>query len=279
MGGPVYDRVLELTGKISFVNDYLFGGLDRQAFKDKLVKEKQSLLDTGINEWWLGLLRRFPKDIYEPAQQMADKLCSSGYISDCRFDRDEFDIFRKHIIKDFEHLPDRNTSIFPEEAAMSFALSMALKPKRVFVAGSYYCYLAVWLIPGLKKEGHMVCSDVDKTVCELAVRNMKALGVENRVSIKNEDAIELLRKSDEPIDLLVLDAYGSYDDPEPEKRGKAIYKPLLQAALPRLHDKSILLVHNAEVNSNEMKGFFEMLKDVRFSFVPGTTDNLAVYIL
>ena len=176
------------------------------------------------------------------------------------------------------HLPDRFTSIFPEEARSAYALSRALEPRRVFVAGSYYGYLAVWLIPGLARDGEMICSDVDPTVCALAQQNMLALSEDSRVKVICEDA-EQLAEPDRGAHRFVRP--GRLRRPKPTRIrniiGKAIYGPLLKASLPRLHEKSILLVHNAEPGARELAGFFKMTEKAKFSLYLNTTDNLAVY--
>jgi hypothetical protein len=140
-------------------------------------------------------------------------------------------------------------------------------------------YLAVWLIPGLPKDGLMVCSDVDHSVCELAQRNMDALDESKRVKVICEDAEKLLKSDNKPIDLFVLDAYGSKDNPDARYRGKAIYGPLIKAALPHLHDKSIILVHNAEKDAKDLVEFFKVMEHARFSLLLGTTDNMGVFQL
>ena len=103
------------------------------------------------------------------------------------------------------------------------------------------------------------------------------LGKSGQVDVICEDAEKLLKRETRPIDLFVLDAYGSHHAPDPRYHGKAIYGPLLQAALPRLHEKSLLLVHNAESQSPDLAEFYQILGQARLSLELKTTDNLAVF--
>jgi predicted O-methyltransferase YrrM len=277
MGGPVYLAIMEKAGQLSFVQDYVNGRINQAAFRQELALNRDKLESLGLDEYWADLLYRFPNDQWRGARQMAEALSSRGIIPTPAVDEQGFMNFENRVGRLFGHLPDRFTSIFPEETRIAYTLSSAIKPSSVFVAGSYYGYLAVWLTPGLAANGKMICSDVDPVVCALAERNMAALGEGGRVIVKCEDAEKLLQNDSSPIDIFVLDAYGGFGHPDPGYHGKAIYEPLLNAALPRLHEKSIVLVHNAEHDAKELDGFFRLVENAKLSLFLNTTENMAVY--
>lgn len=277
MGGTIYGAVMEKVAHLPWIQDYISGKTDSLAFQQELASRKDQLHAIGLSDWWVSLLNRFPNDPWQGTRRMLELLHASGMAQTSHINEQAFLKFEKQVARSFSHMPDRYTSIFPEEARAAHTLSCAIKPGSIFVAGSYYGYLAVWLIPGLTQNGRMVCSDVDPVVCELARQNMLALGEAERTDVVCLDAEELLTRESSPIDLFVLDAYGSNDHPDPRYHGKAIYGPLLKAALPRLHKKSIILVHNAERGSRELAEFFQMVRDARLSLYLNTTDNLAIY--
>ena len=279
MSGTIYNAVMEKVGHLPFIQNYLNGTMDRVTFQREVTNQKDHLVALGLSDWWIGLLARFPNNHWEAAKHLNEMLYSAGIIPSPAVDEQAYLGFQQQVEQRFSHLPDRFTSIFPEETRIAYTLSRETQPGSIFVAGSYYGYLAVWLIPGLAQEGQMVCSDVDPAVCRLASRNMDALGESRRVKVVCEDAEKLLKSDTAPIDLFVLDAYGSYDHPDPNYHGKAIYGPLMKAALPRLHDKSIILVHNAEKNAKELTDFFEVMRPARFSLLLNTTDNMGVFQL
>ena len=277
MGGTIYGTVMEKVAHLPWIQDYMGGKTDSLAFQQELAGHKDQLNAIGLSDWWIGLLNRFPNDPWQGTRRMLELLYSAGMARTSQIDEQIFLKFEKQVERSFSHMPDRYTSIFPEEARAAYTLSCAIRPGSIFVAGSYYGYLAVWLIPGLAPNGRMLCSDVDPVVCELARQNMLALGDADRINVVCLDAEELLKRESSPIDLFVLDAYGSYGHPDPRYHGKAIYGPLLKAALPRLHKKSIILVHNAENGFSELAEFFQMVRDARLSLYLNTTDNLAIY--
>lgn len=285
MGGTIYQAVMQKTAHLPLIQAYMSGTITQSDFRRELDLSRPQLKALGLSDWWIGLLARFPSDVWLGARRLADALRAQGITEPSNFDSAGigqvdpvgFDSFEQRIKASFAHLPDRYTSIFPEEARSAYTLSCAIRPATVFVAGSYYGFLAVWLLPGLDPNGHIICSDVDPQVCDLAKRNFAALDEGGRVDVICEDAEGLLKRETGPIDLFVLDAYGSHEGPDHRYHGKAIYGPLLEAALPRLHEKSMLLVHNAERDSADLADFYQILGKTRLSLELNTTDNLAVY--
>ena len=279
MSGTIYREVMRRASHLQLVKEYLSGKISRDKYQSELYQNREMLCTLGINNWWLGLLARFPRDQWQSTVLLLNQLYAEGLIKSPEPDMRSFNLFEQLVEQTFKHLPDRYTSIFPEECRVAHALSSAIRPRSVFVAGSYYGYLAVWLVPGLAENGKMVCCDIDPSVSRLARQNIAALGADDKVDVICEDAERLLTDASDPIDLLVLDAYGSFDHPDSQYHGKAIYAPLIKAALPRLHEKSFLLVHNAEKNAPELAPFFEGIATARISLFLNTTDHLAVFQL
>lgn len=279
MGGPMYKIINEKARQFLFVNDYYAGKMDHNTFSQNINAHKELLTAAGLNDWQIQLLSRFPSNDTEAATRMLYSLYDAGAISSSSCHEQAFQDFRTQVEEMFLHLPDRTTSIFPEEARIAFELSLAIRPKHVVVAGSYYNYFAVWLIPGLASDGSMTCIDIDPQVCELARLNMKALGYEDRVQVVCGDAEIFLQNEQEPIDLFVVDAYGSSSHPDARYHGKAIYGPLIKAALPHMQKGDYILAHNAEEGSKDLSEFFQAVSKAAFSILLSTTDNAAVYQL
>jgi predicted O-methyltransferase YrrM len=275
MGGPMYDSIIRHTQAVDFVKEYLSGGLPGDRFVRLVDEQRTELLDRGMSEWEISLLRRFPVDEQSALSKLFGTLggaSTKGHPSD-------FAEFRDQISDGFRHLPDRFTSIFPEETRVAYELSRNITPRSVLVAGSYYMFLAVWLIPGLAPGGKMSCVDPDPTVCDLARANMDDLGFSDQVEIICDDAIGVLERSSIPLDLVVIDAYGSREHPDPRFHGKTIYGPIVKAALPRLASGSVILAHNADPTSSDLDEFFDAISGAQASSFLETTEHLAVFRL
>jgi len=273
----MYESIITHTRDLPFVQEYLGGGVSREAFARTVESHTEELVASGMSAWSVDLLRRIPPNDTDAADSLLEALSSVGLIGDTsRHDR-EFAAFRERVDSRFSHLEHRFTSIFPEERRAAFELSLALRPQQVVVAGSYYGFLAVWLLPGLAPEGRMVCVDPDREVSDLARRNMQALRYEARVDVVCDDAIELLASRSEPVDLLVVDAYGSTSHPDPAYHGKAIYGPIVESALPLMQAGATILAHNADEQSAALDRFYRAIEGARYRRYLGTTEHLAVF--
>ncbi len=277
MGGPAYQDIIKKIGHMAFMQDYFNGKLSQGTFVEMVDSNHALLKNAGLSDWWIQLLRRFPSNPKGHTQQLFTELYHQQILPAMDLDDEPFNAYWTDVEKVFVHLPDRFTTIFPEEIRMAYEVSIAIKPKHIVVAGSYYAYLAVWLIKGLAKDGQMVCIDIDPDVCALAERNIKALGALDRVRIVCKDAEMVLKDEEQPIDLLVVDAYGSHTHPDPRYHGKAIYGPLIKAALPRLHKGSFVMAHNAEAGASDLAEFYQALQHASFSMLFPTTDNMGVF--
>jgi len=279
MGGTMYDNVIAVAGQLPFVRDYFQGRIDKGTFRDEVLKNGDLLLSLGLDEPLVRIFSRFTNNEKDASERMLNAMYSAGEIESCEFDEQGYMSWKSLILQKFAHLPDRYTSIFPEETRVAYALSTALHPRNIFVAGSYYGYLSVWLIPGIAPNCQMICSDIDPDVCRLAERNIKALNVDDRVNIICEDAEILLKSKADPIDLFVLDAIGKRSNADPQYRGKSIYFPLIKAALPRLHNRSFIMAHNAEKDSHDLSTFFKIVNKANFFMLLNTTENMGIFRL
>lgn len=277
MGGTIEQIITEQTNNIKFIQDYFTGKLERNMFRNMVMQNKDVLINVGLNEYWINLLKQMPSDNKQDPQRMLDELYSAKSIESSLFDEAGFQLFKKDVDEKFMHLPSRYTSIFSEETRCAYALSKAIMPTNVVVAGSYYNYFVVWLFPGLTEGGKITCLDVDPSVCALAEKNMKALGLERHTNIICSDAEKYLINSSESIDLLVLDAYGSNTHTDKRYHGKAIYAPLLKAALKSLNENSFVLAHNAEEGAKDRREFYQIVSDFKFSMLVNTTENIGVF--
>ena len=111
MGGPLYDVIIRQTAQLEFVQDYFRGGIERESFKARVDEEREKLLEAGIDEWGVSLLRRLPPDDAKAATQLLEELCEHGIVETANPHEDDFSEYREVIRSRFSHLPDRVTSL------------------------------------------------------------------------------------------------------------------------------------------------------------------------
>ena len=187
-------------------------------------------------------------DENQPAENILQHLLNLQLIPSIDKRYEGFDEYRKHIYEEYDH-GNFYSSIHPEDERLLYAISSIVKPKEAFIAGSYYGYFAIWAMKAIGEEGGTCClSDTDSRVCRLAQQNFSRLGFSANTRVICDDSVSILSKRKEPVDLLLLDAVGKWNDPRPEYRGKIIYYPILQAAIPLLRKGSVIVMHNMRPN-------------------------------
>ena len=88
----------------------------------------------------------------------------------------------------------------------------------------------------------MTLVDPDPTACAVARRNFASYG--DAVRVVTATGQDALAENRAPLDLVVIDAELPRTDPDPELRGKGVYRALLAAALPHLAPGAHVVAHN-----------------------------------
>ncbi|KIH99131.1 hypothetical protein LP52_09160 [Streptomonospora alba] len=192
----------------------------------------------------------------DAVEAITDRLSGAGLLPPgASFDRDAFHALRGRVRRSF-HVPQ--TSITPIMARLLFAVGDAYAPHRLLVIGSYYGNTLVWLAGRALLDGRggeYVGADIDAAACAGARRNFAALDGRVGVRIEERDGREVLETAAD-WDLLLLDA----DDPATRK---AVYLPLLQAALPRTVPGALVLAHDTAMPlfAEQLLGYKEAVAD------------------
>jgi len=266
-----------------YYKDYLDRKINSAQFREAMYADKSLSEVAGFNNSYnIDRISITPPDDRLPIEKIVNYLVDRNIIS--AESRDNmyvgFDEYRKYIRENYDH-GEFFTCIYPEDERLLYAIAKISRPKKVFVAGSYYGYFAIWGMKTIhENDGMIVLSDVDGEVCELAEENFKKLGYENNVKIYCEDASVLLANRTEPIDMLILDAMGMHDDPIPERRGKRIYGAFLQDAKHLLSKGSVIVIHNMEPEKPEMKPLVDGLQSLNAVGTNYDTYNgVGIYIM
>ena len=259
MTGTVFSNVDRALSGFAFYRDYRAGVISQEEFAARLDEHAAELGD----DWLLGQAKRFPADDAACVAEALKVLERQGFISDATYPQEGFDAFRTRVRSDYEH-ETRSTYIFPEEERLVYALASIVQPRLALTAGSYYAYWAIWAMPAVAEAGgRAILCDPDPAVCALAGRNLDGMGYADVAEVRNEDAMKVYPTLDAPVDLMLLDASGPGDHPDPDYHGKRIYYPLLKGAFEHLADGALVVVHNAQgaADSPSMRKFYDFVRE------------------
>jgi len=262
-----------------YYKKYLNGKINSSQFREAMSADASLSGVEWFNDYSIHRISLMPPDEKLPAETIIKILTDNNLVSTCENMYGGFDEYRKYIRENYNH-GEFVTFIYPEDERLLYAVAKITQPKKIFAAGSYYGYFAVWAMKTVSENGGTaVLSDINEKVCELAKENFIKLGYGNNTEIYCEDAEVLLSRRTEPIDMLVLDATGRHDDPRPEYRGKRIYGELLKDAEHLLSKGSVIVIHNMEPENPEMKVLVDELKAIHALGASYDTYNgLGVYI-
>ncbi len=126
----------------------------------------------------------------------------------------------------------------PVEGAFLHTLVRAVGAKSVLEVGTATGYSAIWLGRAVKLAGGRVTAiEMDPKRAEIARRNLASCGLQDTVTLFNQDAFEFLSKDRSSYDVVFLDILRGLS---PEGIGR-----LLDLVLPRLKVGGLLLADNA----------------------------------
>ncbi len=112
-------------------------------------------------------------------------------------------------------------------------ISKLKAPKRILEIGTYTGYGTICLSRGMAPRGHIHTIEKDPIVLEYAETYFKKEGIKEKVTIYNEDALEVLNKLNPFFDLIFIDG------------DKSQYPQYLEKVIPLLEEKGLLLMDNA----------------------------------
>lgn len=238
--GPAYDVIDGTLRAFAEYRSFRAGELPRADYCAWLQK---TAAVSGLNQDQLNLSARFPLDERRFVADSLDRLVSLGLLPDTGYPEEEFGLLWKAVQAKLWH-GGFMTYIFPEEARLLFAIAHIVRPRTLIFPGSYYAYWAVWALPAIAKaNGSATLIDIDRRAVAVARHNVEQLGMGNRVSFVDSDAIAYGRTLQEA-DLVVLDAEGPKNEGPDELRDKAIYAPIMEATTPALRPGCLLVAHN-----------------------------------
>lgn len=241
--GPYFDTIDRVLARDPAYRAFRAGELDQAGLNALVDSMAEHLVAEGLPRSDLPFVKRFPADETAIVKQMLAVLAARGLIPSHHVPSRLHEELAHHLAS-YRHGPYR-TYIYPEEGLLLAALVTICQPARVIFLGSYYGYWAQSVLPFMARYGgHAVLVDPDPRACAIARDNAEAFGLSQHLTVLTEPGELALVRLDERFDWAVIDAETPRDYPDPDRRGKAIYRPLLQACLPYLEPQAMLICHN-----------------------------------
>jgi predicted O-methyltransferase YrrM len=132
--------------------------------------------------------------------------------------------------------------IQPESAAFIKTLVMLKRPQRILEVGTAIGYSATIMLEAMDKSGIIDTIEIDEQIAEIAKRNIKKMGYDNRIRVIIGDASEVLECINSPYDLIFLDA------------AKGQYCEYLEHAVRLLRPEGLLLSDNVLYKGGVVQG-------------------------
>jgi predicted O-methyltransferase YrrM len=241
--GPVFDIALPVLAPTVGFRAFQAGGsrADFARFLDSIAPD---LIAAGLPVEDVHFAKRYPRSPDAFVDDMLLDLNAQGILPGIEYDKDWYRTLTAGMNDNYRHGSFR-TYIYPEEARLLFAAVNILRPKSAVFLGSYYGYWAHTALASIVRHGgRAVLVDPDPAAQAVARGNIERAGLSGRVEVAVTSGQQFADEVENSYDLVVLDAEGPRDHPDPEQRGKCIYAPLLRHILPRIAKNACLACHN-----------------------------------
>jgi len=125
-------------------------------------------------------------------------------------------------------------------------LTRSTRARRVVEIGTSNGYSGIWFCLALKSTGgKLITYEINERRAKLAKENFKRAGVDDIVTLVEGDAHENVKKLEDPIDILFLDA---------DKSG---YIDYLKKLLPLVRPGGLILAHNTTNAGSDMQDYLK----------------------
>lgn len=119
----------------------------------------------------------------------------------------EEDEVLKSVVEETEKLKLPLIQVSPENGKFLYLLIKIISAKRVLEIGTLTGYSAIWMARGLPGDGKLITLEYEKKHAEVAKKNFKKAGLENKIELIQGKAIESLdRISNQKFDFVFIDA-------------------------------------------------------------------------
>jgi predicted O-methyltransferase YrrM len=171
-------------------------------------------------------------------------------------------------------------SIGPVKGRIITEIIKKYNPKNILEVGTLYGYSAILMAAAdiLQADGKVVTIEIDRSVADIARKNIDDAGLSGKINVIVGDALEVIPRLDLKFDLLFLDA------------AKNEYLTYLKLAEDKALNKgAVIVADNVEVSKNEMQDYLEYVRssggiyksetiETTLEFTPNVRDAIEVSI-
>jgi predicted O-methyltransferase YrrM len=139
----------------------------------------------------------------------------------------------------------------PEVGQLLYVITRSRRPKTIVEVGTSYGISAIHFAAALNDngEGCLISAELSATKVKAARANLKTLGLDRWVEIREGDAFETLKSVGAPIDILFLDSW------------KDFYLPLLKAIEPQLAPGSLVIGDDTKLFPERLASYLAYVRD------------------
>jgi predicted O-methyltransferase YrrM len=253
--GPFFASAYSVLKDAPEFQSFRSGTLSREKYAALLDRLAPELIAAGLPAEDVEYAKRYPVSDEAFVRDALNDMVARGILDTSAYDEEFYQTLEAEL-RDFDHQHLR-TYIYPEESRLLFAVADIIKPKNAVFLGSYYGY---WAYPAaaaiVRGGGKVVLVDPDEKTQEIARQNFAGAAHAAGMDYAVTTGEEFLARNEELFDFVVIDAEGPRTHPDPEQRGKRVYRSLLENSLPHLAPSSVLVCHNILFTHFEESDFF-----------------------
>ena len=140
--------------------------------------------------------------------------------------------------------------ISKQQGNFIYQTACAIEAKTIIEFGTSFGISTIYLAAAIKSNGKgvVISTELEPYKHKKAVQNLTDSGLENFTDIRLGDALETLRETIEPIDMVLLDGWND------------LYLPILKILKPRLRKGSIILADDVIRFKRGLKPYVEYMK-------------------
>ena len=187
------------------------------------------------------------------------------------------------VLKSLENMAKKEfvPSIGPVKGRVITEIIKKYNPKNILEVGTLYGYSAILMAAAadiLNGGGKVVTIEIDRSIADIARKNVAAAGLSEKINVIVGDALEVIPKLDWKFDLLFLYA------------AKSEYLTYLKLAEDKaLKRGAVIVADNVEVSKNEMLDYLKYVRssggiyksetiETTLEFTPNVRDAIEVSI-
>jgi len=144
--------------------------------------------------------------------------------------------------KTFLHTPYPRMLSGPVQGQFLGMISRMIKPGSILEIGTFTGYSAICLAGGLAPGGKLHTIEADPSYAEIAREYFRKANLEDRISLHNGDALEIIPQLNESFDLVFIDA------------AKENYSDYYQAVFDKVKPGGFILADNALWDGRVLEG-------------------------